>query len=523
MSEALASPALDAGAFASEVLNAPLWDHQKELLASPARYRCVVAGRQSGKSRALAVLSLFEAATRRGITVLLVSAGETASRRLLEEAAALAAGSPRLRGSVLDESKSALTLSNGSRILSVPASERQIRGWPVDLLVIDEAGFVSDSVWRAAEPAIGARHGRVVLASSPWGTPEHFFRRLWQRGMDRPDEWVGSFHWPSSISPLMDTALLEQIRQREAPDYFEREFLAVFTDDAGSYFKEAELTAAVADYELASLERARREEWNAYGPMTSGLVAGVDWGAARDSSALVVVGPLEDQGLNVNEMGGGMRLFVAAVEERQDGNWDSFITHCAEAAVAYPIWATVSERNGVGAWPTADLERRLPYGHNVAAAWTDTRRKMSGYGMIRGLLEQRALVLPAHSQLLSQLRALRFEQLPNGGMRIEVPESAGHDDVADALMTAMSGITLANYRDADYEALTSEEARLEYRRSTGLGNKRHEAEQAVSAGVLEYVETCEGFKVPRQPRPIQAPWWRWRQRTPLGMEKGDGF
>jgi hypothetical protein len=106
----------------------------------------VLAGRQAGKSRGLAVIALHRAATKRNALVLLVSAGEIASRRLLEECAVLAAGSPLLSGSVLDESKSQLTFSNGSRVFSLPASQRQIRGWAADLLVVDEAAFIDDQI-----------------------------------------------------------------------------------------------------------------------------------------------------------------------------------------------------------------------------------------------------------------------------------------------------------------------------------------------------------------------------------------
>ena len=137
-----------------------------------------------------------------------------------------------------------------------------------------------------------------------------------------------------------------------------------------------------------------------------------------------------------------------------------------------PVNITVSERNGVGAWPTSDLARRVAYGHFVVPAWTDARRKMSGYGMTRGLLQQRRLLLPAHPQLLSQLRALQFEQTASGLMKIEGPESAGHDDIADSLMRAMSAIRADEHRDLRYRGLASDEARTEYRRASGLGNAR---------------------------------------------------
>jgi hypothetical protein len=139
----------DPAVFAEVLCGSPLWDHQQEILASPA------------------------------------------------DVAGLATGSPLLRGSVLDELKGSVTLSNASVILSTPASQRQVRGWAVDLLILDEAGFIDPSLWRAAEPTIIARPGsRVILTSTPWGAPDHFFPLLFRRGMDRPDLQVQAWHWP---------------------------------------------------------------------------------------------------------------------------------------------------------------------------------------------------------------------------------------------------------------------------------------------------------------------------------------
>src|SRR6185312_598818 len=77
------------------------------------------------------------------------------------------------------------------------------------------------SLWRAAEPTIIARPGsRVILCSSPWGGPEHFFRQLWQRGMDRPDALYASWHWTSSISPLVDAMDDGDLNEGEALRYF---------------------------------------------------------------------------------------------------------------------------------------------------------------------------------------------------------------------------------------------------------------------------------------------------------------
>src|SRR3954452_23386248 len=90
---------------AEGLISERLWDHQLEVARSASRVRCMCTGRQSGKSRTMAVCALheaFRASDRRGV---ILSAGEDAARQLLAECAALAVGSPLLAGSVVDENR----------------------------------------------------------------------------------------------------------------------------------------------------------------------------------------------------------------------------------------------------------------------------------------------------------------------------------------------------------------------------------------------------------------------------------
>ena len=322
----------------------PAWEHQAAVMRSTARFRAICSGRQSGKSSTVSGIALHEAFTVPGSTTLLVSAGEASSRRLLSEVAGMTAN-PLLHGSVIDEGKSQVTLSNGSQVLSVPASQRQIRGWAIDLLILDEAGFIDGDLWRAAEPTIIARPGsRVILCSSPWGGTDHFFRQIWQRGMDRPDEMYESWHWPSSISPLVDEKLLEEIRGRETSDYFNREYLAEWTDASGQFLSERELSDAVADYPMLDLDTVRGMlPWNHQAKRHDKVFsacAGVDWGFSVDAQAIVLVSALDDGGLND---GDELRYFVPYLEYRYNCSYSDWIDRIAEIA---SVWHRVrlSER-----------------------------------------------------------------------------------------------------------------------------------------------------------------------------------
>ena len=127
----------DLGTFA-RLVGRPLEPWQLPALRLERRTSVLAAPRQCGKSRALGLLAVHGAFRAPKFRVLIVSAGETGARRLLADVRALIAGAPGLSVSVVDETAGFVRLTNGSEVRCVPASEAQIRGWVVDLLLVDE-------------------------------------------------------------------------------------------------------------------------------------------------------------------------------------------------------------------------------------------------------------------------------------------------------------------------------------------------------------------------------------------------
>jgi hypothetical protein len=76
-------------------------------------------------------------------------------------------------------------------------------------------------------------------------------------------------------------------------------------------------------------------------------------------------------------------------------------------------------------------------GSHTIPVWTDARRKQSGYGTIKGMLQTGTLILPRFPDLLRELRGLEYTNLPSGMTRIAAG-GRGHDDLAMALMQAVS-------------------------------------------------------------------------------------
>jgi hypothetical protein len=408
--------------FAELLIGEPLW-HQRAVVLSRARIRAICSGRQAGKSRTLAVLALWDAFRAPGRRVLVVSAGEAASKDLLSHCALLVS-SPLLAGSTTDESVSSITLSNGSTIQSVPASSRQVRGKTIDLLILDEACFIPAEVWAASQYTVISRSGsKVVLASTPFGRSDSFFSVLYRAG-ERGEEDVESFHWPSTASPMVDPALLDLWQRTSTDREYRREVLAEWVDDEGAFFTTAELDGNVDDYELLRPEEA------------DGLVGvgGIDWAFAQDASAVTIVAVDEFESSTYGDV-----FFVPWVEEAFAAPYATFIDHLVEVVGPgrYALDAFVGEANGVGAMPCQELARRLGRRMPVHAVHTTAQSKEDAFGAIKLLLQQQRLILPRHPALLAQLSALEFVQRESGLTSIGVPERRGHDDLAMSLALAM--------------------------------------------------------------------------------------
>ena len=67
-----------------------------------------------------------------------------------------------------EDNRLSFTLSNGSRVVSLPGTSETVRGFSAPRLVIeDEAAFVEDGVYGAVRPMLAVSSGRLILMSTP--------------------------------------------------------------------------------------------------------------------------------------------------------------------------------------------------------------------------------------------------------------------------------------------------------------------------------------------------------------------
>ena len=150
-------------------------------------------------------------------------------------------GLDRLDVDVKQDSASMIGLRNGSRIMSLPGSAKSVRGWTADLLVIDEAAFLSQATFLAAR-ATAATGGRIIVQSTPAGPYGHFYD-MWK--LEDP-AWA-KYRVTSEEVDTISPEFLAAERASMTPEEFAQEYLAMFTRPGVGLVdpaRLAELTAA---------------------------------------------------------------------------------------------------------------------------------------------------------------------------------------------------------------------------------------------------------------------------------------
>jgi len=192
------------------------------------------SGRQVGKSFIISLKVVKFALENPGTTTLIIAASQRQSSLLFEkvkfeiqERNVKLAEEPTLTRVVLD---------NGSRIYSLPAGRSGyfIRGFSLDLVVADEAAYISEVCWNAIVPMIAVSRkarglGFIILLSTPFGKGGYFYNSFF-------DPEFLQVHVSSENCERIPKDFLKKERVRMSKQEYAQEYLGEFIDDFRQFF-----------------------------------------------------------------------------------------------------------------------------------------------------------------------------------------------------------------------------------------------------------------------------------------------
>src|SRR5215218_37492 len=232
--------ALDRAAFAKRLgLEPDPW--QENLLISTSDRVLLNCSRQSGKSTMTAVITLHRALYHPGSLMLCLASALRQSQELFGKVL----GFYRDLGRPIPaqaERKLSLELENGSRIVTLPGTDKTIRGFSgASLLIVDEASRVTDELYFAVRPMLAVSGGGLMMLTTPQGKRGVFY-----------EEWTGGrgswerYEVPAEECPRITHKFLEEEREALPSWVYRQEYECSFEETEDQVFTTEMVERAVS-------------------------------------------------------------------------------------------------------------------------------------------------------------------------------------------------------------------------------------------------------------------------------------
>lgn len=224
-------------AFANRVAGVKLDPWQQEVLLSAQKRVLLNCARQNGKSTVAALVAAHTAIYAPGSLILLTSPTERQSKELFSKIRDVLRTA---RVELTDDNKKECITADRSRIVSLPGSPENIRGFSApSMIIIDEAAFSDDELFFAAEPMLNTSRGAFWLLSTPYGKRGEFYRR-WEKG-----EGWHKVKATAADCPRIEAKTIAEAKRDMPPGKFAQEFMCEFVETDDQVFGAATIDKAI--------------------------------------------------------------------------------------------------------------------------------------------------------------------------------------------------------------------------------------------------------------------------------------
>ena len=276
-----------------------LYDFQERILNGifNHRFSCLLSPRQASKSTLMTIAALHEACFKPYKSIIIVANKEATAIEIFRRVRLAYEELPLwLKPGVEEYGKTGCMFDNGSRISISTTTGSAIRGTSLNMLIIDELGFleehVVDEFWKSVYPTISrSKTSKIIVASTPNGTG-NLFHKI----------YTGAVKGENGFNPLRiewdeipgrdEEWKQKQIKALGSFESFQQEFGNVFLDNSQQSIDEAlfdRLKNECRDPKHVLKEGAYKI-WEEYDPEKIYVIGGdVSEGVGLDASVLQIL------------------------------------------------------------------------------------------------------------------------------------------------------------------------------------------------------------------------------------------
>lgn len=261
-------------------------DFFKEIESFEKRNIGIVAGRGIGKTHALAVVALwyllvFAIAENKPIKVIILGGSLKQAKICYGYIMEAINKIPYLENQLAKEpTQDEIHFKDGSWVMPLPASEKSVRGNHPDILIVDEAAQVENSIIYAALPMTAtSKYARHIFSTTP-GSGYSFIEEQWEKRKRLSQDWV-FLNWDAELCLPPDH--LRMLKEMMSEDAYQTEIKGIPYRLEGKVFRIEDMKLC----QKSDITYQRVEGLSVY--------AGVDWGYFPAPTVLIIVQQRKDE------------------------------------------------------------------------------------------------------------------------------------------------------------------------------------------------------------------------------------
>ncbi len=392
-----------------------LLPYQRRWIEDRSRFKIALKARQVGFSFCLALEGALEALSSKN-NIIFLSASERQSKELLRKVYLHLRAFAHLSGGALKPDASGsgeCRLPNGSRILSLPANPRTIRGFTGHVFLDEFAHHEHpEAIYRAIMPTITRGNYLLRIVSTPAGDCGPFWE-LWS-GDNKFSKHKVDIYRAMAEGFRID---LEELRANMDTETFAQEYEGQFLSEHGAYFSlELIRSCVISGPEAAKLGVETPREGGEY-------YFGVDVGRRHDLTVIYILEKLGDV------------CYTQKIEALKGASFAIQAQLLEELINTFRPRRVCIDSTGLGMQLAEDLNRVYAAVEPIhfTAAIKETLAVTAKIAF-----EQRKVRIPDDRKLTADIRSIRKHITAAGNIRFDVSqESSAHADYFWALALAL--------------------------------------------------------------------------------------
>lgn len=228
------------------------YNYQRKFLDACLMYNRVVGifSRQSGKSQSVAIYTLFKALFN-PIQIIIVAPTQSQSSELYNKIRNMAESNEVIKSNIIKSTETEMKFKNGARIISLPCGPegKTIRGYTADILIVEEAGIMKDSIVNMVLlPMIASKgvKGQIIKIGTPL-IKNHFYNSCFNDTKYK----VIKVTWRDCVKEgHYSQEFIEDMKRNILDIEFKTEFESEFIEDLNSFFTSELVNNCIGEFEL---------------------------------------------------------------------------------------------------------------------------------------------------------------------------------------------------------------------------------------------------------------------------------